>query len=247
MHALTIELHALGDRAHRVDVQTGVRLVEDGKLRLEHEHLQDLRFLFLTAGKAHIQVALSIGSVHRQQLHRLGKILLEVPEADALAGLLLERTADKRAERHAGHLERILKRQKNTPLRALVDRQPCDILAVKDDLSGRDRVLRIAGDRIAERGLAGAVRPHEHMRLILADGQVHAVQDLFLARTHVQAADFKQVAVHICILRSQWQTVPDGTAAYAYTNSERLRMVRHKILPHRDELYAYIPMLSIGI
>ena len=30
VHALAVELHALGDRAHRIDVQTGVGLVEDG-------------------------------------------------------------------------------------------------------------------------------------------------------------------------------------------------------------------------
>ena len=49
--------------------------------------------------------------------------------------------------------------------------------------------------------------------VVFADGQIHTVQNLLLACAHVQAADFKQVAVHICVLRSQWQTAPGGTAA----------------------------------
>ena len=106
-----------------------------------------------------------------------------------------------------------LEGQENALFCALVDRQLRNVLAVKDDLAGRDRILRIAGDRIAERGFAGAVRPHEHVRLVFADGQIHTVQDLLVACAHVQATDFKQVAVHICVLRSQWQTAPGGTAA----------------------------------
>ena len=106
-----------------------------------------------------------------------------------------------------------LEGQENALFRALVDRQIRNVLAVKDDLAGCNRILRIAGDRVAERGLTGAVRSHEHVCLVFADGQIHTVQDLLLACAHVQAADFKQVAVHICVLRSQWQTAPGGTAA----------------------------------
>ena len=189
VRALTEEPHALGHRAHGVHVQTGVGLVEDGELRLEHEHLQNFGFLFLAAGKAHVQVAFGVALVHAQQPHGLPQALFEVPKPQAVAGLLLQRAADEGAERHARHLQRVLEGEEDAAFSALIDRQGGDVLAVKYDAAARHGVDRIAGDGVAERGFSRAVRPHENVRLVAPDREVNAVKDLLFPRADVQAID----------------------------------------------------------
>ena len=51
-------------RALGAHVQTGVGLVEDGELRLEHEHLQNFGLFLLAAGEAHVQITFGIALVH---------------------------------------------------------------------------------------------------------------------------------------------------------------------------------------
>ena len=41
-------IDAIGDDAQRVDVQSRICLVEDGQIRIEHGHLEDLVPLLLT-------------------------------------------------------------------------------------------------------------------------------------------------------------------------------------------------------
>lgn len=110
---LAEQAHALADGADRVDVETGVGLIEDRELGLEHEHLQNFGLFLLAAGEAHVQVALGIALVHVQKGHGLFELFLEVPQAQAVAGLLLERAADERAQRYAGDLQRVLEGQEN--------------------------------------------------------------------------------------------------------------------------------------
>src|SRR6266478_4722151 len=45
-------VYAVGDELQRIDVESGIRLVEDGKPRLEHEHLQDLVAVIFAAREA---------------------------------------------------------------------------------------------------------------------------------------------------------------------------------------------------
>jgi hypothetical protein len=59
-----------------------------------------------------------------------------------------------------------------------------------------DPVFGMPGDRVGQRGLAGAVRPHDGVDLAVFHGQVDAAQDLtaLIGRIHhadVQVADFQ--------------------------------------------------------
>src|SRR5262249_58751915 len=47
----------------------------------------------------------------------------------------------------------------------------------------------MAGDRVGERGLAGAVRPHDRVRLPGADREVNAAQDLPAGARRILHAD----------------------------------------------------------
>ena len=197
--ALTVELDALRHGAHRVDVKPGVSLVKDGKLRFEHQHLEYLRLFLFAAGETDVQVALGIVCVHMQKLHRLCKLLLKVPQSQALAGLLLKRAADKGAERHSRHFERVLERKEYALVRSHVYRQLGYILAVEYYFAGGHGVLGVAGNGIAQRGFARAVWPHEDVSLILADRQINAVEYLFVLNADVKVLYFKQIFLtHIC-------------------------------------------------
>src|SRR5207244_182265 len=65
------------------------------------------------------------------------------------------------------------------------------VLAVEEDAALGDLVGGVAHQRVRERGLAGAVRAHERMRLALRDGQVDAVEDLPLLGAYVQVLDLE--------------------------------------------------------
>src|SRR5215470_320288 len=67
--------------AERIDVEAAVGLVEDGELRLEHRHLEDLVALLLTAGEAHVDGAL------QQILTDLQQLELGAHDLEELAGV----------------------------------------------------------------------------------------------------------------------------------------------------------------
>jgi hypothetical protein len=72
-----------------------------------------------------------------------------------------------------------------------VRRQLGDVLAVDEDLALGDLVAGVAHDRVRERRLAGAVRPHQRVQLAPAHDQVDAAQDLALLGAHVQVSDLE--------------------------------------------------------
>ena len=72
---------------------------------------------------------------------------------------------------------RILEREEEPLLRALVGRRLGEVLAVEHDLPLGDQVRRVAGDRIGERRLAGPVRPHDRVHLVRIDGEIDALHD----------------------------------------------------------------------
>ena len=107
---LAEQAHALADGADCVDVEARVGLIENRELGLEHEHLQNFGLFLLAAGEAHVQITFGIALVHVQKARGLFELFLEVPQAQAVAGLLLQRRADEGAEGDAGNLQRVLER-----------------------------------------------------------------------------------------------------------------------------------------
>src|SRR5690606_25982297 len=73
---------ALRDDLQRVDVEAGVGLVEDRVARLEHQQLEDLRALLLTAREALVQVALEDRLVPVEVLHGALELAVELHDAD---------------------------------------------------------------------------------------------------------------------------------------------------------------------
>src|SRR4029077_18401390 len=169
---------ALGDHLERVDVQARVGLVQDRYLGVEQFELEDLVPLLLPAGEALVQVALGEGRVDGQRGHRGAQFLDEVAQLRCLAPDRGDRGTQEVRHRHAGHLDRVLHGQEQAGPGAIVHGHGQHVLAVQRDAAPGDQVLGVTGDRVGQGGLAGAVRAHDGVGLALADGQVHATQDV---------------------------------------------------------------------
>ena len=111
---------------------------------------------------------------------------------------LLQRASYKGAERHARHLQRVLEGEEYAALGALVHGKRGYVRAVENDAAACDGIFGIARDGIAQRGLACAVRPHEHVRLIRAESKINAAQYLLFTGADVKVLYFKQFFLFHC-------------------------------------------------
>ena len=73
---------------------------------------------------------------------------------------------------------RVLEGEEEAALRALVGAELGQVLAVEEDLALRDLVRRMAHQRVRERRLPGAVRPHDRVLLPEIDLEVDTLDDL---------------------------------------------------------------------
>ena len=167
----------------------------------EHGELEDLGPLLLAAGEALVQVAAGELRVHAQLVHRGADLLAELAHRDQVFAFLAVGVADvgDGVAEEVGHRDardrgRILEGQEQPGLGPLVGLQLQQVAAVERRRPRRDLVVRVAHQRVAERALARAVRPHQGMGLTLADREVDAPQDLLAADGDVQVVDRKHLA-----------------------------------------------------
>jgi hypothetical protein len=169
------------DDLQRVDVETGVGLVEHRDLRLEHRHLQDLDALLLAAREPVVQVArrelaadLEVVHLREERLAELGHRHRVVDAAVLRLAHSVQRLPQEVGDGDARNSVRVLEREEEPGLCALVGACLGDVHTVEQDLAARDLVGGVAGDRVGERRLAGAVRPHDRVHLTRGDLQVDA-------------------------------------------------------------------------
>ena len=114
----------------------------------------------------------------------------------------------------------VLEREEHARLGPLVGRPLGDVVAEEVDRAAGDLVFGGPHQRAAERGLAGAVGPHDRVDLTGVDREVEATQDLTrvgLGGLDVQVVDSKQGGAHSTILRAG----PN----YSYARSANCRAV----------------------
>ena len=143
-------LHALGHDTHCIHIQTGVGFIQNGKSRIQHQHLKDLCLLLLAAGEAHIQITIRIGLIHSQKLHLLFQILSEVPETDPLSGALIQCVPDEVGQRNARYLYRVLEGQEHTCLCTVCRGFLRQIPVIKTNGSLCDLVVGISHKRMSQ-------------------------------------------------------------------------------------------------
>ena len=187
---------APGHRAHRVHVQTGIRLVQQGQPGLQHQQLQNLRFFLLTAGEAHIEIALGIARVHVKLLH----LLFQLPaEGDDLQGFACHRPqagAEKTLQGDTRNLLRRLEGEENAFPGSGIGLQRRDVLSLEGNGPAGDGIAGIAHNCRGQGGLARSVGTHEHMDLARSDGQLQMLQNGLFLHGHGQIPDLQQRIAH---------------------------------------------------
>ena len=184
---------AVGDGAEGVDVEAAVGLVEHREVGFHHRHLQDLVALLLAAREALVEVALLEAVVHPEALrplHERQAHLQDREVGDALAdgdGL-----AEEVEDADPGDLLRVLEAEEDAPGGPLVGGQPGDVLTPEADGAPGDPVGGVGEEGVGERGLAGAVGPHEGVDLALADRQAQPAQDLGAVDGDPEVVDLQQ-------------------------------------------------------
>src|SRR5215203_1945025 len=161
-----------------VYVQPRVGLIHDGEFGVEHEHLQDLVPLFLTAGEALVEVPLGEPGVHLHDAH----LLLEEPVHLHRRKLFLAHGVDRGPEevgyRDARYLAGVLESEEHPKLGPLIRLQLEDILTLEGYGASGHLVTRMAHEHVGERALPRAVRAHDRVYLTLANLEIQALHYL---------------------------------------------------------------------
>ena len=90
----------------------------------------------------------------------------------------VDRAAQEARHGDAGDRVRILEREEEAALGALVGRELGDVVAVEDDPAVGDLIAGMAHERVREGRLAGAVWPHDRVHLVRVDLEVDTLDDL---------------------------------------------------------------------
>ena len=190
---------AAGHYAKGVDVESGVRLVEDGEARFEHGHLEYFVALFLAAGEAFVDrargelvVEFYDGALLTHQLEELAGREGGLMEILALG---IDGRAHEVDHRDSGNLNGILEGEEKTLMGAVLGREREQVEAVEVDGASCDGEGGITGENAGECGLSRAVGAHDCVNFAGADGKVDATEDLAPFNAGAQAADFQQYFV----------------------------------------------------
>ena len=181
-------VHALADGLQRVDVEAGVRLVEDRVLRREDRELQHLQALLLAAREAVVDVAAEERGVHVERVEPVEDELAKRCGREIARAHRLARVAQEVRDGDARDRGGILEREEQPRLRAFVGRELEQLGAVEARGPAEDLVTRVAGERERQRRLSASVRPHQRVHAARLDRQVDALEDLVVVDGDSQVA-----------------------------------------------------------
>ena len=183
------------DHAQGVDIEAGIGLIQDGELRFEHGHLEDLVALLLAAGEAGVDRAIEQGLIHLHDLHLVADQIQEVHGVEFVDAAVLADGVERRLEEvhvaDAGDLDRVLEGEEDAFARPILGGHFEQVLAVVGDASAGDLVKFAAGEHLGQRALAAAVGPHDGMDFTGVHGEVDAFQNFTIANFGVQIFDFE--------------------------------------------------------
>src|ERR1035438_2208904 len=219
-------VHPTGDDPEGIDVEAGVGLVQDGELRLENRHLQDLIALLLTTRETLVDRPAHEAIVHLDKLHPLlgqGKEFhyIELLEPTSPAQRV-ERRAQEVQVAHPGDLHRVLEGQEHTGRGPVLGRQGEQVPALEEDLAG-DVVGLMAGHHVGEGALARAVRAHDGVYLARCDFEVDPPEDLVVADLGVEVLDLQHhpTLPSRLTLRSLWASTANSMGSSLKTSRQK--------------------------
>ena len=187
-------VHAISHDAHGIDIQTRVGLVKDRELWLEHVHLEDLVAFLLAAAETLVHRAsceLAVKLHHLallvHELHKLGSLKLR---QSLILTLLVHGSLEEVGHRHARNLYRILEREKQSLVCAVLWLHVEQVLAVEQSHTLGHLIERVACEHGAECRLARTVRTHDGMDLAIIYREVDASKYFLIANLGVEVLYF---------------------------------------------------------
>ena len=193
-------VHPVRHDPQGVDVEAGVGLVEDREARSEEHHLEDLVALLLAAREALVEGPAQQPLVHVHELDLLAHELHEVDRVELLVAARPPHRVDRRLHEvrvvDPRDLHRVLEREEEPALGALLGLEGEKVLAFVSDPPGRHLVAFAAGEHVAQAALARAVRPHDRVHLAGPDHEVHPVEDRIAVHGDVETGDFEKGCGH---------------------------------------------------
>ncbi len=142
----------------------------------------------LSGALQHVRVDLELRRRAAHGAHEVGRRQLRLA---ARAPLRVERGLEEGHGRDAGDFDRILEGEEHALGGALVGSSSENVLAVEQHFAAGDLIVRLAGDDIGERRLAGAVRPHDGRDLAGLHGEVEAIEDRLAVDGDGEVLDFE--------------------------------------------------------
>ena len=170
--------HATRAVAQRVDVETGVELVEDRDLRLQDRHLQRLVALLLATRQIDIERTIEELLVEIDA-GRLGAQGAVEPRDVGVASAPLERFPEHGIEHHSRHFRGVLHDEVQTSRRALPRGESQHVDPVEQHLAAGHGVTGLTHDDRRQSALARTIRPHDRMHFTRRDREIDTIEDLF--------------------------------------------------------------------
>ena len=103
-----------------------------------------------------------------------------------------DRMPQEVSDLHPGNRDRVLEGQKHTQASPLAGVKFANVAAVELNRTAGDLVLRMSSQRVGERALPGAVRPHQSMNFALTHGEIDPLEDRSLSDGNVQVSDLQR-------------------------------------------------------
>ena len=116
--------------------------------------------------------------------------------------LSIQRGAQERHGRNAGNFHRILEREEHALRGALIWRHLQQVFTLKQHFAAGDFIAGLAGNDVAQRRFAGAVRPHNGVDFALVHFERKPVKDLTIVNADLQIPDFEQLHLTLPVPRS---------------------------------------------
>ena len=176
-------VEALGHNTQRIHIKARICLVEDGKGRLQHGHLEDFVALLFTAAETLVHRTVGQFAVQLDDgtllAHQLQELACRKGRQMAVLALLVDGSTHKVHHRYTGNLDRRLEGKEDTLVGTVFGRKGQQVLSVESNGATCHFVSRMAYKNVAQRTLSGTVLPHKGVYLTVADGKVDAFQYLF--------------------------------------------------------------------
>ena len=189
-------VHRVRHGLERVDVEPGVRLVEDGQLRIEHGELQDLVALLLAPGEALVHGPAQVAVVPPDGLELLGERVHELDGPELLFAPVLADRVHRGAQEvgvgDAADGDRVLKRQEDPLPGPGLRGHGQEVLPLVQHGARGHGVGGVSREHLSERALARAVGAHDRVHFADVHREVHAAQDLAALHRRVQVLDLQQ-------------------------------------------------------